>query len=270
MKKLIGSALAFFLCAAAAQADHFPLEPPKGVVEYEGRVAALFSYGEFDPVLELKARLEDEEREFRYRAVTLGSYYRFHRNVKAGAFLRVQQGTRHDDDWINLNSGWTWDGTTDRTEVVAIADITPRFQLGFLPGENWVLAVKGRYELNTDNMQQSVKLRPGLTYFWIVDRNPLLNVSLAYEAYFPLNFGATLEARRDLDFPLYRLTYERWIYLNLLYHLTPTVKLEASLARRSVTWTDSKDFDAEAPTESYQLDYEPWVVGLGVLYMIPF
>jgi hypothetical protein len=259
MKKQAGLVLsaAFTLAAAATvQANHIP-EPPGSVVEYEGRVAALASVGDFDPLVELRARVEDDPSELRYRALTLGSYYRVHRNVKAGAFVRVQQGARHDDDWISPSAGaWEWEDTTDRTEVVAIADVTPRFQLGFLPGENWVLAVKGRYELDTYNMEQSIKVRPGLTYFWIVDRNPVLNASLAYEVDFPLNFGSTL-------------IYDRWLYLDVLYHLTPTVKLEASIARRTWTWTDSSDFKDLHPTESYEVDTQPWVIGIGVLYMLP-
>jgi hypothetical protein len=252
------AALAAFAAVAPSpvQADHIP-EPPDGVVEYEGRVAALLSVGDFDPVVELRARIEDDPSELRYRALTLGSYYRAHANVKVGAFVRVQQGARHDDDWIEPSAGvWKWKDTTDRTEVVAIADITPRFKLGFLPGENWVLAIKGRYELNTFDMEQSIKARPGLTYFWIVDRNPLLNASLAYEVDFPLNFGSTL-------------VNDQWLYLDVLYHLTPTVKLEASLARRTWTWTDSADFKEAHPTESYEVDYQPWVIGIGVLYLLP-
>ena len=208
--------------------------------------------------MELRGRLEGEDHEPGLLALTLGSYYRLHRNVKAGAFVRLQQGVRHDDDWVEPSAGvWEWEDASDRSEVVAIADVTPRFQLSFLPGGNWVLAVKSRYELNTANLQQSIKVRPGLTWFWIVDRNPLLNATAAWEGYVPLNFGSTL-------------FYEQWAYLSLLYHLTPTVKLEASLARRTVTWTDSEDFDDFAPAESYEVDYRAWVVGVGVLWMIPF
>ena len=257
MNRLLVSAIALALSAAAAQANHIPIAP-EGVVDYQGRVAAILSYGEFDPMIDLTARIEDEQQQLRYRALTLGSYYRLHPNVKAGAFVRVQQGARHDDDWIEPTPGaWEWRDTLDRTEVVAIADVTPRVQLGFLPGENWVLALKGRYELNTFNMQQSIKVRPGLTYFWIVDRNPLLNASIAYEAYFPLNFS---------EVPI----YDQWLYLDLLYHLTPTIKLEASVARRTAIWTDSEDFKAVAlPGESYEFEYKSWVIGFGVLYMLP-
>ncbi len=256
MKNLLASAALLGLSAAAAWANHIPV-PPDGVVEYEGRVAALLSYGKLDPMIDLRARIEDEDHELRYRALTLGSYYRLHPNVKAGAFVRVQQGARHDDDWIEPSPGvWQWDDTRDRTEVVAIADVTPRVQLAFLPGESWVLALKGRYELNIWNSQQTIIARPQLTYFWIVDRNPVLNASLAWEAWFPLNFSTVS-------------IYEQWLYLDLLYHLTPTIKLEGSLARRTVTWTDSEDFKAFAPSESYEKDYRAWVIGVGVLYMLP-
>jgi hypothetical protein len=256
VKRLLSCAAALALGAAAAYASHVPIEPDD-VLELEARIAALFSYGELDPLVELRARIEGEDQELGLRSLTLGTYYRLHRNVKAGAFVRLQQGVLHDDDWIEESPGvWEWDDPAERTEVVAIADVTPRFQLDFLPGENWVVAVKARYELNTGDLHQSIKARPSLTYFWIVDRNPVLNATIAYEAYFPLNFGSTL-------------LYEKWVYLNLLYHLTPTVKLEAGIARRVITWTDSEEFEDLFPAEDYEIDAKSWVIGLGVLWMIP-
>lgn len=273
MRRLLGTVVALLLVLAspAVQATHIPVVPDEdNPLEFESRVAALLSWGEFDPLVEIEARFEDEggnvprelERELRYKALTIGSYYRLHRNVKAGAFVRLQVGARHDDDWTEpLPAVWEWEDSTDRLEAVAILDVTPRFQLDFVPGENWVIALKTRYELNTFNLQQSIKVRPGLTYFWIVDRNPVLNVTASYEAYFPLNFGTTL-------------IYEQWAYLNLLYHLTPTLKLEASVARRTVIWSDSEEFDEAHPTENYGgqdsfIKYRPWVLGFGILVMIP-
>lgn len=42
-----------------------------------------------------------------------------------------------------------------------------------------------------------------MTYFVLVERQPLLNVSFNYSIHFPLNFGSTT-------------VYEHWPYLNLL------------------------------------------------------
>jgi hypothetical protein len=115
--------------------------------------------------------------------------------------------------------------------------------------------LKNRYLYNTYNGHQTIKVRPTLTWFWIRDRIPVLNASLAYEAYLPLNFGDSL-------------IYEQWIYTSLLYHLTPVVKTELTLARRRVTWSPSEDFEALHPGEDYSEDYKSFVVGLGVLIML--
>jgi hypothetical protein len=60
------------------------------------------------------------------------------------------------------------------------------------PGKNWVFMLKGRFLYNTFNSEMSVLARPELTYFLIVDRVPVLNVTASYEMYFPLNFGSTV------------------------------------------------------------------------------
>src|SRR4030067_2621553 len=116
-----------------AHAEHEPV-PPDGAVEMENSVSALFKFGKFTPMIGLERRFVDEGFESPYRALTLGSYYRVLKNLKVGAFYRLQQGARHDDDWIDLNPGWGWRNTKDRTEQILIADVTPRFLLGFLPG----------------------------------------------------------------------------------------------------------------------------------------
>ena len=126
-------------------------------------------------------------------------------------------------DWL-----WEWRDTSDRLEQVLILDVSPRFLLPFLPGRDWVLQVKSRYLLNFWNLQHSLLLRPELTWFRIVDRRPVLNLSLAYGLYFPLNFGETL-------------IYEHGPYLALLYHVSPAIQLELSASYPVRIWTTSPD-----------------------------
>jgi hypothetical protein len=235
----------------AVYAIHEPVAPD-GVVEFRFRSAVLMNLERFDPLLELQGWLEDEEHELRYRALTLGSYYRPHDNVKVGLFYRLQQGARHDDDWVAVGSDWEWKDTRHRTEHVLIADVSPRFGLEFLPGGNWVFMLKSRYLFNTFNGQHTVLLRPGMTYFLLIDREPLLNVSLNYNIYFPLNFGNTT-------------VYKHWPYLNVLFHLTQVVKLEATAAYKTVVWSTSQEVkDSDEP--GYEVDYRAFVLGLGLLF----
>jgi len=231
----------------------FALPPvaPEGTFEGQGRVQVTAELGRLDPMLELQGRLQDPAQEEWFRAATLGAYYRLHRNLKVGAFYRLQWGARHDDDWIGT---WEWWDSGGRLEQVLMLDASPRFLLPFLPGKDWVFQLKSRYLLDTWNLQQSLLVRPELTWFLQVDRRPVLNVSLAYGLYFPLNFGETL-------------VYEHAPYLALLYHVSPSVQLELSGAYRTVIWSTSQAaIDASDPP--YQIPFRAWVVGFGLLLRV--
>jgi hypothetical protein len=248
-------ATAFSLLAALpAAASHVPVLPG-GPVQGQGRVQVTAELGRLDPVLEAQARFENLAEERWYRALTLGAYYRLHRNLKLGAFYRLQWGALHNDDWIGIPPGvdwqWLWRDTSDRLEQVLILDLSPRFLLPFLPGRDWVFQLKTRYLLNTWNLQHSLQLRPELTWFWIVDRRPVLSLSLAYGLYFPLNFGETL-------------VYEHAPYVALLYHLSPAVQLELSGSYRTRIWTTSPDV-VTAGEPPYQAAVGALEVGVGLL-----
>ena len=232
----------------SVQADHIPAFTP-GQVQFQSRLAALWGLGAFDPMLEIQGRFQGTSFDFQYAALTVGSYFRPLRNLKVGAFYRLQAGARHDDDWVNLDPGWAWIDSSTRLEHVLILDFSPRFQLKFLPGQNWVFMLKSRYLLNTFNMQHSVLVRPGLTYFLMHNRAPLFNFTLNFDLYFPLNFGNTL-------------LYGYWPYLNILYHIGPTVKLELSGTYKTETWSASQDLiDAGEP--DWTGTRQSWVFGVG-------
>lgn len=252
---LLIAAAVIVVGAAAAPAEHVP-EPSGGFIEFENRTSLLLDLGRLDPLVELGGRFEEENLEFRYRSLTAGAYIRVLKNLKAGAFYRVQQGARHDDDWIEPSIGeWEWDDSRNRTEQVLILDVSPRFLLDFLPGQNWVFTVKNRYRYNAFNGQHSLLVRPGLTYFLLRSREPLLNFSLNYGMYVPLNFGETF-------------LYEHGPYLSVLYHLNRNVKLELTSAYRTVIWSTSDDSWANGDT--YAVANRSFVVGFGALFPLAF
>jgi hypothetical protein len=249
------TAVVFVVAAAVAPAEHIP-SASGGLLALESRTALLLDLGRFDPLVELEGRFEDTNLEFRYRALTAGTYIRLHKNLKAGAFYRIQQGARHDDDWIEpAIDEWEWVDSRERTEQVLIIDISPRFLFDFLPGQNWVFSVKNRYLYNTFNSQQSLLVRPGLTYFLLRGREPLLNLSLNYGFYIPLNFGDAF-------------LYEHGPYLSALYHLNRNVKLELTGAYRTVIWSTSDDSWANGDT--YAVPNRTFVLGFGVLFPVSF
>jgi hypothetical protein len=252
------SLLAAVIAAAAAcpaAANHIPVAPI-GVVELGGRSSLLLDLGAFDPIVELQGRLEGAEHQPGYRALTVGGYLRLHANLKAGVFYRVQQGARHGDDWIEPSPGaWEWVDSRSRTEQVLLLEMTPRFLLPFLPGSNWVFALKSHYQYNLYNSEHSLMVRPGLTYFLLHNREPLFNFSFSCGSYIPLNFGETF-------------LYEQEPYLSVLYHLGRSVKLELTVAYKAITWSSSADSLANG--DSYAVGYRAFVVGLRVLFPVSF
>lgn len=192
-----------------------------------------------------------------FQSVTLGGYYRLHSNIKFGAFYRLQFNERHDDDWIEEGPSWFWADTRGRAEHLGIIDITPRVLLPFLPGENWVGSIKSRYEYNFTNTHQKLMVRPGITYFWLHNREPILNISLQYAAYFSLNFGAV---------PWYR----HGPYLNAMYHVSPNILLDIGVRRQWVYWSESEQFHRDFPGQKYAENiYTPWIVDAGFIIRLP-
>ena len=115
----------------SATANHIPTAPAV-VAEFAGRSTLLIDLGRFDPLVEVEGRLEDTNHEFRYRGLTAGTYLRLHKNLKAGAFYRIQQGARQDDDWIEpVADVWEWVDSRSRIEQVLILDVSPRFLFTF-------------------------------------------------------------------------------------------------------------------------------------------
>jgi hypothetical protein len=243
----------FMLAAAGGFAQTSP-EPPEGIVELQGRTQLIANIGDVDLMVEGLGRSEHVDTALQsLESLTVGGYYRLLKNMKIGAFYRLQAGAHHDSDWAHIPISappwweWGWKDASSRLEHLLMLDVSPRFLLDFLPGQNWVLMLKGRYIYNTFENQMSILARPELTWFWIQDRVPLLNVSLSYEAYFPLNFGETL-------------LYQGYPYVNLLWHASPDWMLELGGAYKTTAWSTTEGL----------VYFNCWVVALGVIYNLSF
>ncbi len=248
--------------AAVAGAAWAPAQPTidQGVVELQSRAQLVASTGNWDILAEIHGSLYNPAESLAsYESVTVGTYYRVIPNLKVGALARLQAGVRHDDDVLPGGAppdNFAWNDASRRLEGVLMLDASPRFQLRFLPTGNWVFMLKNRLEYNTWNGQISVMTRPELTWFWIRDRDPLLNLSLSWEIYFPLNFGSTL-------------VYQNYPYLTALWHATHEVGIELSGAYRTTVWSTSAAWTA-ASLPGYSLAQQSWVVSLGVVYTPSF
>ena len=245
---------------AGASAQQIPVMPSPPL-EFSGRVALLLNTKWFDPMLEVQGHLEGVDKVFRYRAVTVGSYVRPLPNLKLGVFYRLQAGVRHDDDWQrtgDTQTPWAWTDTTGRLEHQLVVDLSPRFVLPFLPGRDWVFMLKTRYQLSSYELQQSILVRPTLSWFLMVDRMPVLTLAAAYGLYIPLNFGTPPFSQHGP-------------YLEVLYHLGRYLKLELTGAWKTVLWSASRellDSDVVIPEGTFPLRYRAATIGLGVLVSV--
>ncbi|MCA1755157.1 MAG: hypothetical protein LC641_10745 [Spirochaeta sp.] len=244
-------ALMLMTAGVAAASVHVPPSPGSSL-GFESHLRGFWHINNWNPLLSLGFRAEDDLDQL-YKSLTLGSYYRLHPNLKVGAFYRLQQGARHDDDWVASGSSFTWEDSTWRTEHVFYGDISPRFLLPWMPGRDWVFLLKARYFYSTYNQHQWFQVRPGLTYFWIVDRKPVLNVSLQYEWYLPLNFSEST-------------IYAHWPYFTVLYHLTPEIGIDASLGYRTLNWSTSEDVSDDPDHGDYSKRVRTWMIGLGAVF----
>lgn len=257
---LLISALALPLSVFAQHAPgNGAPEIPMPGFELSGHARLFYDIGDLDAMLDYVGRY-DTDRSAMANAVTAGAYYRVLENLKLGAFYRIQVGERHDEDWIQSGGNWVWRDTSTRLEHTFMFDATPRVLLDFLPGETWVGALKTRYEVNLyeqDNaliVHNTVFVRPGLTWFWLRDREPVLNVSLQYGLYLPIGFGENW-------------WYAHGPYASVMYNVTNDLLVDLSIGTRWIYWTESAAFDAAWPNNSYaEPIYRPWTINAGVVY----
>jgi len=270
MKRSFSIVVLLVAAAATTFAQHAPGDGAPLVdtgIDMQGHARFFMDLGNLDTMFEYIGRYDSDQRLYDtntlslYNGMTVGGYFRVLRNLKAGAFYRLQYGARHDDDWVDNGGTWEWLDTSSRPEHVFIADATPRFLASVLPG-NVVFSIKNRYEVTlydqdgVRNVLQSLFVRPGLTWFVLRDREPVMNLAVQYGMYVPLNFSESF-------------WYQRGPYVNVLYHLATGLSLDASLGYQFVYWTESSDFDTAWPNNRYLVPiYQHWSIDLGVIYQL--
>ncbi len=253
------AALAAAAPAGRAFAQDFIPTAPNGILELEGGTSVIAQTGGFDLMVEATGRIENANHSFQYRSITLGGYYRVLRNLKVGAFYSLQAGVRHDDDWVANSApppapGWVWQDTTGRYENVLMLDVSPRFLLDFLPGRNWVFLLKARYVFDVFDLQHSIVARPQLTYYWLRNRDPFLDFTASWQAWFPLNYGTTL-------------IYESYPYLTVGCHVLPELLVQVGGAYKTTIWSTSQQVLASGQGP-YQVAYGRWVMSLNVIFLL--
>lgn len=240
----------FLIYQSSAWANHFPADQDSGS-DLEFTTRLFYIKEQWTHLAEISAANQFEDQN--YRAVLLGSYFRFHENIRAGLFYKRQYGFRHNSDWVeDPIVAWKWKNTNDRGEDLAIVDLSPRFLLSFLPGTNWTLDLKTRFEYNVYNGNQNLRLIPTLTYYWIRKDRPFLNFYVQHEQTLPLSHESVTSG-------------EEWLYFGLLYHLNPTWQVGLSASKKTMSWKSTPEF-TELTGASYSTKNSGEAVGLLVIY----
>ncbi|TBR17984.1 hypothetical protein EPO15_15705 [bacterium] len=248
------ASLLFLLLSLSAAAAPPEATVPRGrTVEYEAALRAFGRRGAWEPMGELTGRLQFEGRKT-YRSVMLGSYRKNTDWLKTGAFVRFEAGNRHDDDWVNPRPGvWLWRETEDRTEAVLVLDASPRAKLSWLPGGSWLGLLKTRYEHNTFNHQNTAKLEPELSWFWMKGLEPQAHFALRYEADLALGYG-------------HQTLREQWVYASALRHFPNGLVVGPTAALRDGVFETSSAFSSATGGRSYRAKWRSYVLGLTAVW----
>lgn len=205
--------------------------------ELELTTRLFYRYQKINYLLSLKHSKgleENNQTSFRF-----GGKIRLSDNIKAGFYLKRTYGARHEDDWVRQNGKWQWQDTSKRGENTYIFELYPRF----LITDKLVFQNRIWLAYNDFNHQQTLKIRPGLTYF---SRN--INWYFIIDNYLSLNFSRN------------RL-YDRWVYTGFLYHLSKNVLFGPYLAYRWLKWHSTEKTVASG-SGSYNVEFKSTVLGL--------
>lgn len=226
---LTATLLGISVCGALptqAQTSNIPTPKSSGL-ELGGLLRASLGWDNLTLMAHASAtRLVTEQNA---KNMSAGFYWKPWRNFKLGAFWARASGLRHDNDWVRENGQWGWVDTSSRYETFWVFDITPQGEISFLPGSNWTAELKTRYAINRYNQQKTLRVRPGLSYFWQHNGRPFMRFIAQYEAYIPLNYGVSK-------------LYESWIYQGVFWQLNDSFELGATVSEKSLTWASTSDY----------------------------
>ena len=196
--------------------------------EFASRILAIYK----NKNLTFLGSLIQEERVLRnFRRYGMTARYRVHPSIKVGAGYIREYGNRHDGDWINETGSWKWRDTDDRGEDLFIAQGLFRELIPFFKDLDLLGEVRVQFELNDFNQQQTLKIRPGLTYFYFDGLAPLFDLTVRYENYYALNFSK-------------QSVYQKWFYFSPRYHFNRRWKIGISYAYVERRWSSTASIEA--------------------------
>lgn len=186
-------------------------------------------------------RLEDQN----LQQFTLGFKHRVLDNLKIGLYYTKALGERYEEDWIKPpGEKWKWFNSNHRDENHFTLELSPRYMFN----SRMVGEFRIRYVYNDFNFNQTLKLRPGLTYFLFDQGKPWINLYSHLEVYQSLNFS-----RNDI--------YESWLYFGAQYFVSKTFLVGPYLATRHTRWASTSVQESIDP-DQYNSRLNGYILGL--------
>lgn len=233
------SAILILAFCGTVQASVFPVDQDGSTFESVSRVFKKHQKTNYLFEFKNSFYLENQDN-FSFR---LGGKRRLNRHFKLGFYYQRSYGLKHNEDWDNRGDGWKWHNTTSRSENIFILELSPRF----LVGKQSVFETRLQYEYNQFNENQSLKIRPGLTYFLKKNGGPYCNLFAQVEYYLALNFNENL-------------IYQKWYYLGSLFHFGKSISIGPYFAYHLSNWTHYDD--SKARIGEYEVDHTAKLFGL--------
>lgn len=206
----------------------------------------------YSSIIDLRYR-DKSEIENELLHLRIGKLKRLHKNFKLGGFVELASGLRHENDWQLDDGQWKWIDSSKRVEAIATMDATYRYRLPSV-FNRIVFELKNRFSYNSYNSQQSLRVRPGLNYFWIKDGHAFINILLQHEIYHPLNYGKTSP-------------YERWNYLSILYHVDQNHRVGPFYSESWKIWHESEETVEKDASWEYEFVMKEKIVGINYIFV---
>ena len=182
------------LCFATSAYSHDHIPENEDELGLYGNVRLFQKYKKLNFLFEYQKSIETENLEpqlFRF-----GGKYRLAKSFKLGLYFKRVSNQRYDDDWVLVDGEWEWLDSKGRKENHFLLEGSFRSKLK----RSLVFEFRGTFELNNFNDQQTLKVRPGLTFFNLNSDWLKHSIFLQYEANLPINYSE-------------KMVSQHWIYL---------------------------------------------------------
>lgn len=242
---MIKAVLFLILFSSVVQAQY----APPGETHYFGEVDFRYmkKIDSFRLISELRVRDTFDDK--LYGHIKLGFVYRLLSAIKVGLHYRGQVNDRNLDEWIRKGNQWVWDESKMGFESLASPQIIYRHLLT----RQLRAELRLQDDINLTRQRQTLRVRPGLNYFWTNNGESKGNFFLQYEAFLPMDFGDTTVS-------------QHWIYLGSLFPMKAGHHWGVNIAFAEWIWSRSDYIKVNEPDKHYKTSDKAYLLGFVYLF----